>query len=307
LLAAGCANRNPQGEPVVRVHSSASGGVETLSYTMHVKLVDSVNGQSAETPPLKVAFRFDGGNVIARVDMPTSYFPDGKARILLMDQTNRRSAVLLRHGLQPDPQLDSESLAEALFGNSYELGLFDPDRPFRRLSAADFSKRMRGLSFDVVQSNQHRLVATRAFTDAQGEERKFTLIFDDAVGAVVEAVEEGNLPGLSYKSESQVNYTSQTLDDGSELVVPYEINTSISGNLQGEEELPTVEMPTADTILADGEEIQLADDEYIAKEFSAMPGEGSVDPNVQIQNVQVRMEDIQVNQESEDYFLTGRW
>ena len=185
LLAAGCANRNPQGEPVVRVHSSASGGVETLSYTMHVKLVDSVNGQSAETPPLKVAFRFDGGNVIARVDMPTSYFPDGKARILLMDQTNRRSAVLLRHGLQPDPQLDSESLAEALFGNSYELGLFDPDRPFRRLSAADFSKRMRGLSFDVVQSNQHRLVATRAFTDAQGEERKFTLIFDDAVGAVV--------------------------------------------------------------------------------------------------------------------------
>ncbi len=307
LVATGCAGRNAAARPVVRVHSSRSGGVETLSYTMRVNITDQINGDTANVPDVRVAFRFKNGTVVSRVDIPGSYFPDGQARILLTDQSRRRSAVLLRHGLRPDPALDSDSLSRVLFATSFNLGLLETSKPFERLTVSDFSSRMRGLAFDVAQSGENRVIATRTIADAQGGARKFTLMFDDSAGAVVEATEEGNLQGINYKSESQVSYTSKTLDDGSELVIPYEVNTTVSGSLQGDEALPTVEMPTADTVLAEGEELQLAEDEYVANEFTAAPGEGSVDPNVQIQSTQVRMEDIQINQESDDYFLLDRW
>lgn len=307
LAAASCAGRNAGERPVVRVHSRRSGGVETLSYTMRVNITDQINGVSANALDMRVAFRFKNGTVVSRVDMPGSYFPDGQARILLTDQSRRRTAVLLRHGLRPDPALDSDSLSQVLFGTSFNLGLLDASKPFRRLTTSDFSTRMRSLAFDVTRSGEHRVIASRTIADAQGGARKFTLVFDDSAGAVVEATEEGNLQGINYKSESQVSYTSQTLDDGSELVIPYEVNTTVSGNLQGDEALPTVEMPTADAVLSEDEELQLAEDEYVANEFTAGPGEGSVDPNVQIQSTQVRMEDIQINQESDDYFLPDRW
>jgi len=302
-----CTSRNHEAKPVVRVHSFKSGGVETLSYTMKVNFSDHSNGLTASTPNLKVAFRFKDGTVVSRIDIPESYFPDGKARILMVDQTHRRSAVLLRRGLRADASLDADALSQAMFGATLDLGVMDARKPFRRISASDFAVRMRGLAFDVSQSAGNRVIATRTITLPQGGTREFTLVFDGSVGAVVEATEEGSLPEIQYVADSKVSYTSHSLDDGSVLVIPYEVNIEVAGNLQGEAALPAVEMPSADAVLAEGEELQISDNEYVAEEFTAPPGEGRVDPNHQAQSIQVRMEDIEINQISDDYFLIGRW
>jgi len=307
LMLASCSREGKGTRPVVRVHLGESRGMETLSYTMRVSIADHVNGLFAESPGIRVAFKFGDGNIISRLDIPGSYFIDGQPRILLTDRARRRSVVLFRNGLRLDTTLDPNDLSDILFGHSYELGFFDLERPFQRWSAQEFVKRMRAAAFDVVESNNRRIVVARVFFDPQGGEHKFALAFDEELGAVVEATEEASMPDFQYKAETKIDYIGKTLDDGSEVVIPYEIDTSISGRLKNNQALPTVELPRADEVLSENEEIQLGEGEYVAEEFMSMPGEGTIDPNYQAQKIKVRMDEIRINHESEDYFLLGKW
>jgi len=306
LAVASCASRNAGAKPVVRVHSGKAEGVETLSYTLKVKLEDSVNGMLGSTPGMRVAYRFKNDNVITRLDLPAEYFPDGQARILLTDRNRRRVAVFFERSLEPDAVFSQLDDQDALFQTPFDVSLGSSDRPYARKSIDDFVSQMRSAAFRVVQQNNYQVVVERVIHQ-QGGTRRLTLYFDAQQGAVTRVEDEVSVPDLHAVSTSDINYTTVQLEGGEEAVIPYEINTRLEATTQGEAEMPLVELPTADVEVPEGSEVSVAEDEYVAQSFTSIPGEGTVDPNIQNRSVSVRAEDIEINSADEDYFLLGRW
>lgn len=310
LLVLAACGQKADGVPVVRAQPGTNGGVTTFQFEMKVesKFIGQAQagmGLSGKTPKgLRVAYRFDQGNVVARYDFPALMFPDSKARILLTDQRTGQARLLLADSMSLDQSLPPQMLNDLgrSLVESSNLGFLDPKAPFKKQGLDSFTALSRQAAFDVVERTPTQVVVLRQ--DAIGEAtRKVMLTFDPKVGAVTRSEMSSTSEHNVMKAVSEISYTEvQGMPD---TVVPYEIKTKLSNKLVGPKKLGTVELPVASKKFAKNETLRLKPGQTIVNKFTSPPGEGVVDTNKMEMEQTVNYEDIKLNAATPDFFLMG--
>lgn len=306
-LLASCGQSTQTDTPVVRVTPGTGDTVTSfqvqLNSTTRV-LKGPGQGHEASSPTgLRLAYLFDQGHLRVRADLPGTSFPDGEARVLLMDPSGRSAQVLLRGTLAPDRTIDPDlvrTLGQNVAGQTAGLfDLMDPAHPFRKLSTDQFLVLARKAAFDVTSTSGTQVILTRNLTQGSTQTR-LKLTFDETVGAVTQTDSVTVTPDVQYSASSAIAYAD--VQGLTQTAVPYEITTRMTSTLIGDEAQAPIHLPVADEHLAGQAAPTLKEGEYVAQSFTAVPGEGVTDINTSELTSSTTFEDIAVNAVQPDFF-----
>lgn len=295
----------PKDGPIVRVGPGTGKEIRTFQVEINAEVVAPFMGlRTQSSRGLRAAYLFENGNLKTRLDIPAEMLPDQRGRVILSDYAQKTARVYFADNRQLDPQFDAAGFGQLLMDDSLSLqaGFGDLHHPFRRMTSDQFEAVAQRAGFDLVDKKAQLLAVRRTYS-RDSLTRKLTLTFDASVGAVTQVEDVIVSPSATLEATSQVQYTE--LPNTTDVVVPYQIDTSSTLSLQGDLRQPVMELPVADAELKPGEQLQLQPGEEVVAEFSAPVGQGQVDPNVQSSQQTIRYENIQVNTLEADYFTFG--
>lgn len=302
LMLAGCGSKD---SPIVRVGPGADKEIRTFQVQINAATAAPFMGLRTQSPQgLRAAYLFENGNLKTRLDIPAEMLPDQRARVILTDYAQKAARVYFADNRQLDPQFDAAGFGQLLMDDSLSLqtGFADLRRPFRRMTSDQFEAVAQRAGFDLVDKKPLLLTVRRTYS-RDSLTRKLTLTFDASVGGVTQVEDVTVSPSATLEAISQIQYTE--VPNTTDIVVPYQIDTTSTVSLQGNLRQPTMDLPVADAELKPGEQLQLQPGEEVVAEFSAPPGQGQVDPNVQTSQQTIRYENIQINTLEADYFTFG--
>jgi hypothetical protein len=299
LFLVGCNGPDAEtSQPVARSQQQVGTAAET-TVQMAVRITNSSSaGMRSESPVgLRASYRSNSQGLSYRIDMPSSMFPDGLARIFVNDQDNHQARLLFADSLRADPQLTADQLAASTQSPLASMGL--EKLLFHKIKADDFVAFARTGAFDVSTQSNNRVLATRLITNGTSKQ-SFRLNFDASVGGVTETVMNLSTPTVSSTITSEITYREV---DG--VLVPELIKSTSVSEIEGGARVPVVEGPTSSLKLEPGQPIPLKPDEEVVAQFTA-PGGTQTDPNKMTQTSEIRYEDIKVGQVAADAFEVGR-
>jgi hypothetical protein len=294
-------------QPTVLKAPVGTQSIETLVLSFRSETANN-RATSAKTPPgLRTAFAFSKSGIQSRTDLPSTMFPDARARSILADSSLPGLRLLFKDSGAFDAK------ANALLADNQQqqpFPLMDTTRPFAKLTLADFDRVAKRVGFDTVpQSGQiHAFVRTRqqaSRVKVAGALPEYTIretiTFDATIGAVANVETLVTTPDSTQLTKTNITYAAiDNLPDTS-IPVEFTATSTYKGQARNAPNLPVADINVPQNANAPA----LEQGYYVAQRFTAPEGNKNTNYGEVTTTSTVRLENVEINAVSAD-FVTGK-